>query len=254
MVAVAIGMQVLGFVPFASTFAAFLTRAYDFVRMAAISRANIRLSGSHAGVSIGEDGPSQMALEDLAMMRAVYGSTVLYPCDANQAAKLVALMADLPGISYIRTTREKTPILYGPEDEFTIGGSRVVRGSAGDRVTVVAAGITVHESVKAADALATDGVTIRLIDAYSVKPIDAHGIAKAVSETGGRVVIVEDHWAEGGLGEAVLAGLAGVGVRDVALRHLAVRAMPSSGKPAELLEAAGIAARDIAAAVRALLD
>jgi transketolase len=253
MVAVAVGMQVLGFVPFASTFAAFLTRAYDFVRMAAISRANVRLSGSHAGVSIGEDGPSQMALEDLAMMRAVYGSTVLYPCDANQAAKLVVLMADLPGISYIRTTREKTPILYGPEDEFTIGGSRVVRGSTADRVTVVAAGITVHESVKAADALAKEGVTIRLIDAYSVKPIDARGIAEAVRETGGRLVIVEDHWAEGGLGDAVVAGLAGMGVRDVALRHLAVRAMPSSGKPAELLEAAGIAARDIAAAVRTLL-
>jgi transketolase len=253
MVAVAVGMQVVGFVPFASTFAAFFTRAYDFIRMAAISRANIRLSGSHAGVSIGEDGPSQMALEDLAMMRAVHGSTVLYPCDANQTAKLVALMADLPGISYIRTTREKTPILYTPEDDFTIGGSRVVRGGPGDRVTVVAAGITVHESVKAADELAREGVKIRLIDAYSVKPIDAHGIAKAVRETSGRLVVVEDHWAEGGLGEAVVSGLVGIGVRDVALRHLAVRHMPSSGKPAELLEAAGIAARDIAAAVRTLL-
>lgn len=253
MVAVAVGMQVVGFVPFASTFAAFLTRAYDFIRMAAISRANIRLSGSHAGVSIGEDGPSQMALEDLAMMRAVHGSTVLYPCDANQTAKLVALMADLPGISYIRTTREKTPMLYRPEDDFTIGGSRVVRGGPGDRVTVVAAGITVHEGVKAADELAKEGVTIRLIDAYSVKPIDAHGIGAAVRETGGRLVVVEDHWAEGGLGEAVLSGLVGVGVADVTLRHLAVHEMPSSGKPAELLDAAGIAGRHIAAAVRALL-
>jgi transketolase len=254
MVAVAVGMQVVGFVPFASTFAAFLTRAYDFIRMAAISRANIRLSGSHAGVSIGEDGPSQMALEDLAMMRAVHGSTVLYPCDGNQTAKLVAAMADLPGISYIRTTRANTPVLYRPEDDFPIGGSRVVRGGdADDRVTVVAAGITVHESLKAADELAKGGVKIRLIDAYSVKPLDARGIAKAVRETGGRLVIVEDHWPEGGLGDAVVSGLVALGVKDIALRHLAVRDMPTSGKPAELLEAAGIAARDIAAAVRALL-
>ena len=254
MVAVAVGMQVVGFVPFASTFAAFLTRAYDFIRMAAISRANIRLSGSHAGVSIGEDGPSQMALEDLAMMRAVHGSTVLYPCDGNQTAKLVAAMADLPGISYIRTTRANTQVLYRPEDEFPIGGSRVVRGGdADDRVTVVAAGITVHESLKAADELAKGGIKIRLIDAYSVKPIDARGIGKAVRETGGRLVIVEDHWPEGGLGDAVVSGLVAIGVKDIALRHLAVHDMPTSGKPAELIEAAGIGARDIAAAVRALL-
>ncbi len=254
MLAVAVGMQVVGFVPFASTFAAFLTRAYDFIRMAAISRADIRLSGSHAGVSIGEDGPSQMALEDLAMMRAVHGSTVLYPCDANQTAKLVAAMADLRGISYIRTTRANTPILYRPEDEFPIGGSRVVRGGGpDDRVTVVAAGITVHEGVKAADELAKSGVKIRLVDAYCVKPLDAQGIAKAVRETGGRLVIVEDHWPEGGLGDAVVSALVGLGVNDLALRHLAVRDMPGSGKPAELVEAAGIAGRDIAAAVRALL-
>ncbi len=254
MVAVAVGMQVVGFVPFASTFAAFLTRAYDFIRMAAISRADIRLSGSHAGVSIGEDGPSQMALEDLAMMRAVHGSTVLYPCDANQTAKLVAAMADLRGISYIRTTRANTPILYRPEDDFPIGGSRVVRGGGpDDRVTVVAAGITVHEGVKAADELATTGVKIRLIDAYSVKPLDAHGIAKAVRETGGRLVIAEDHWPEGGLGDAVVSALVGLGVKDIALRHLAVHDMPGSGKPAELVAAAGIAGSDIAAAVRALL-
>jgi transketolase len=254
MVAVAVGMQVVGFVPFASTFAAFLTRAYDFIRMAAISRANIRLSGSHAGVSIGEDGPSQMALEDLAMMRAVHGSTVLYPCDGNQTAKLVAAMADLRGISYIRTTREKTAILYRPEEEFPIGGSRIVRGGdADDRVTVVAAGITVHEAVKAADELAKAGVKIRLIDAYSVKPLDAKGIARSVRDTAGRLVIVEDHWTEGGLGDAVVSGLIGLGVKDITLRHLAVHEMPSSGKPAELLEAAGIAARDIAAAVRSLV-
>ncbi|HEY6203598.1 MAG TPA: transketolase [Candidatus Limnocylindria bacterium] len=255
MVAVAVGMQVVGFVPFASTFAAFLTRAYDFIRMAAISRAAIRLSGSHAGVSIGEDGPSQMALEDLAMMRAVHGSTVLYPCDGNQTAKLVAAMADLRGISYIRTTRANTPVLYRPEEEFPIGGSRVVRGGdADDRVTVVAAGITVHESLKAADELAKGGIKIRVIDAYSVKPLDAGGIARAVRETGGRLLIVEDHWPEGGLGDAAVSGLVSLGVKDIVLRHLAVRDMPTSGKPAELLEAAGIAARDIAAAVRALLD
>jgi transketolase len=163
-------------------------------------------------------------------------------------------MADLRGISYIRTTRANTPVLYRPEEEFPIGGSRVVRGGdADDRVTVVAAGITVHESLRAADELAKGGIKIRLIDAYSVKPLDARGIAKAVRETGGRLVIVEDHWAEGGLGDAVVSGLVSLGVKDIALRHLAVRDMPTSGKPAELLEAAGIAARDIAAAVRALL-
>jgi transketolase len=251
MVAAAVGMQVVGLVPFASTFAAFLTRAYDFVRMAAVSRADLRLSGSHAGVSIGEDGPSQMALEDLAMMRAVHGSTVLYPCDANQTAQLVALMADRKGISYIRTTREKTPLIYGPDERFEIGGSKVVRGGgADDRAVIVAAGITLHEAVKAADELAKDGVKVRVIDAYSVKPIDRGGLAAAAKATGGRIVVAEDHWPEGGLGEAVLAALAGETLR---YRHLAVREMPASGKPAELLDAAGISAKHIVAAVKALL-
>jgi transketolase len=255
MVAAAVGMQVIGLRPFASTFAAFLTRAYDFIRMAAISQANIRLSGSHAGVSIGEDGPSQMALEDLAMMRAVHGSTVLYPCDGNQTARLVAAMADRDGIVYMRTTRANTPILYGADEDFPIGGSRVVRGGASDdRVAVVAAGITVHEAVKAADALAKDSVRVRVIDAYSVKPIDAKTIADALAVTGGRIVVVEDHWPEGGLGEAVLAALADAGMKGVALRHLAVREMPGSGKPAELLHAAGIDADAIANAVRSLLS
>ncbi|HZP96598.1 MAG TPA: transketolase [Candidatus Limnocylindria bacterium] len=254
MVAAAVGMQVIGFRPFASTFAAFLTRAYDFIRMAAISQANIRLSGSHAGVSIGEDGPSQMALEDLAMMRAVHGSTVLYPCDGNQTAKLVAAMADRDGIVYLRTTRANTPILYGASDEFPIGGSRVVRGGgSGDRVTVAAAGITLHEAVKAADALAKDGIRVRVIDAYTVKPIDQETLAAAVVATGGRLVVAEDHWPEGGLGDAVLAALADAGVRGVALRHLAPRGMPGSGKPAELLHEAGIDADCIAKAVRDLL-
>jgi len=255
MVAAAVGMQVLGLVPFASTFAAFLTRAYDFIRMAAISRANLRLSGSHAGVSIGEDGPSQMALEDLAMMRAVHGSTVLYPCDANQTARLVALMADLEGISYIRTTREKTPILYTDRlEDFRVGGSRIVRGGgADDAVAVIAAGITVHEAIKAADRL-KDAVKVRVIDAYSVKPIDADALVDAVQTTGGLILVVEDHWPEGGLGDAVLASLAESGVAGELVRfvHLAVREMPHSGKPAELLHAAGIDADHIADAVKDL--
>jgi transketolase len=254
MVAAAVGMQVIGFRPFASTFAAFFTRAYDFIRMAAISRANIRLSGSHAGVSIGEDGPSQMALEDLAMMRAVHGSTVLYPCDGNQTAKLVVAMAQREGIVYMRTTRANTPIIYGSGEEFPIGGSKVVRGGgAGDRVTVIAAGITLHESVKAADALAKEGIKVRVIDLYSVKPIDTQTLVAAVAATDGRLVVAEDHWPEGGIGEAVLSALAGAGKTNVALRHLAPREMPGSGKPAELLHAAGIDADHIAKAVRDLI-
>lgn len=251
MLAAAVGMQVFGFKPFVSTFAAFLTRAYDFIRMAAISRAELKLCGSHAGVSIGEDGPSQMGLEDLAMLRAVQGSTVLYPCDANQTAKLVAATADLPGISYIRTTREKTPVVYGADEEFPIGGSKVVRGGGkDDKAAVVAAGITLHEAAKAADELAKDGVKVRVIDAYSVKPIDRDALADAARTTGGRVVVVEDHWAWGGIGDAVLAALAEAGVAVTRYRHLAVRQMPGSGKPAELLDAAGISARHIVAAVR----
>ena len=255
LVAAAVGMQVLGLVPFASTFAAFFSRAYDFIRMAAISQANIRLSGSHAGVSIGEDGPSQMALEDLAMMRAVHGSTVLYPCDANQTARLVALMADLPGISYLRTTREKTPILYPDRfDEFRIGGSRIVRGGgADDAVAVIAAGITVHEAAKAADQL-KDQVKVRVIDLYSVKPVDQDALVDAVQTTGGSLIVVEDHWPEGGIGDAVLAALADAGVIGelVHFVHLAPRGMPASGKPAELMAAAGIDAAHIAAAVKDL--
>src|SRR5207249_157283 len=169
LIAAAVGMSVRHKIPFASTFAAFFTRAYDFIRMAAISRANIRLCGSHAGVSIGEDGPSQMALEDLSMFRAVYGSTVLHPCDPNQTAQLVAQMADHGGIVYMRTTREKTPVLYSADEQFTVGGSKVVRQSDKDRLTIVAAGITVHEALKAADQLKSQRVMVRIIDAYSVK-------------------------------------------------------------------------------------
>jgi len=255
MVAAAIGLGVRKWVPFASTFAAFLTRAYDFIRMGAISRANIRLCGSHAGVSIGEDGPSQMGLEDIAMMRAVHGSTVLYPCDANQTAQLVAAMADQNGISFLRTTREKTPVIYSSEEEFKIGGSKVVKQSSNDVATVVAAGITVHEAIKAYDELQKEGVSIRIVDAYSVKPIDVATLIESLQATGGKLVIAEDHWPEGGLGEAVLSALADSGqvsLSDIKVKHLAVRDMPGSGKPQELLDAAGISAKHIANAVREL--
>jgi transketolase len=249
MVAAAVGLQVRKWVPFASTFAAFLSRAYDFIRMAAISQANIRLCGSHAGVSIGEDGPSQMALEDLAMMRAVHGSTVLYPSDANQTAKLVAEMADQEGIVYLRTTRAATPVVYGADDEFPIGGSRVLRD--GNDLTIVGAGITLHEALKAADRLISEGIDARVIDLYSVKPVDA-GTLRAAAEETGRILTVEDHWTEGGIGDAVLEVLADA-EQPARVVRLAVREMPGSGKPAELLAAAGIDAAHIAEAARALV-
>ena len=254
MVAAAVGMSVRKRVPFASSFAAFMSRAYDFIRMAAISRANIRLTGSHAGVSIGEDGPSQMALEDLAMMRAVHGSTVLHPSDANQTAKLVVQMADTQGISFLRTLRPSTPVIYGPDEAFPIGGSKVVRSSDDDQVTVVAAGITVHNANEACDELQREGVSVRLIDAYSVKPIDADTLREAARATGGRVVVAEDHWPEGGLGEAVLAALSEVGTEGLHFEHLAVNIMPGSGSPDELMDAAGISASHIADAARRLLN
>jgi transketolase len=250
MAAAAVGMQVRGWKPFASTFAAFWSRAYDFIRMAAVSRANICLCGSHAGVSIGEDGPSQMALEDLAAFRAIWSSTVLYPCDANQTAKLVERMADRDGIVYLRTTREKTPIIYDPDDEFLIGGSRVLRKSGADAVTIVAAGITVHEALTAADTLAHDGIAARVVDLYSVKPIDSATLRAAARDTAG-FVTVEDHWPEGGLGEAVLSVFANEELRPRVVK-LAVRAMPGSATPAEQLAAAGIDAAAIVEAARAL--
>ncbi len=249
-VATAVGMQVRGWTPYVSTFAAFLTRAYDFIRMAAVSRANIRLSGSHAGVSIGEDGPSQMALEDIAMMRAINGSTVLYPSDGNQAAQLVAAMADIDGISYIRTTREATPVLYEPDEVFRVGGSRVLRSSDNDVLTIVAAGITVHESLKAVDAMAADGINVRLIDLYSVKPIDSDTLEAAARDTG-TLLTVEDHWAEGGIGDAVLGALGGLRNPPRVIK-IAVQGMPGSGKPADLLSQAGIDAAHIEAAARLL--
>jgi transketolase len=251
LVAAAVGMQVRGWVPFASTFAAFLARAYDFTRMAAVSQANIRLSGSHAGVSIGEDGPSQMALEDLASFRAVHGSTVLYPSCANQTAKLVEAMVDRPGVVYLRTTRENTPVLYPADEPFPIGGSRVVRSSDSDDVTLIGAGITLHQSLAAAEALAGEGIAARVIDLYSVKPIDAATLVEAAEATGG-FVVTEDHWPEGGIRDAVLEVLVGAGA-NVPVTSLAPSEMPTSGTPAQLLDQAGIDSAHIAAAARSLV-
>ena len=253
MVGAAVGLQVLGKIPFASTFAAFFSRAQDFVRMAAISRADIRLIGSHAGVSIGEDGPSQMALEDLAAMRAVHGSTVLYPSDANATTSLVEAMVGISGVSYMRTTREATPLLYSSTEEFPVGGSKVLRSSDADVATIVGAGITVHEALAAASLLSDEGVAVRVIDAYSVKPIDVETIRAALSETG-LMVVVEDHWREGGIGDAVLDAIAGGGA-DLAGRviKLAVTDMPGSGSAIELRDRAGISATHIAAAIKQTL-
>ncbi len=254
MVAAAVGLSVRHKVCFASTFAAFFSRAYDFIRMAAISRAHLRLCGSHAGVSIGEDGPSQMALEDLAMMRAVWGSTVLYPSDANQTAHLVEEMAHHPGISFLRTTREKTPVIYEPDDKFPVGGLKVVRGSAEDKCTVVGAGVTLHQALQAYEQLKSEGISIRVVDLYSVKPVDGETLRRCVKETGGRLVTVEDHWAEGGIGDAVLEALTNQGgAVPSALTRLAVRDMPGSGKPQELLDAAGIGSKAIVEAVKKLV-
>ena len=249
----AVGLGVLGKKPFASTFAAFFTRAFDQIRMAAISNATIHLSGSHAGCSIGEDGPSQMALEDLALMRAVHGSTVLYPCDANQTAALVEQMADLPGISYIRTTREKTPILYGPGESFPVGAARLVKRGARDRAAVIAAGVTVHEAVKAYDTLRAEGIEIRVVDAYTIKPIDKATLEETVKAVSGKLVTVEDHWPEGGRGDAVLEALAKQPLNDLRVVKLAVKDLPGSGTPDELMHAAGIDADAIVRAVRSLL-
>jgi transketolase len=252
LIAAAVGLQAVGWRPFASTFAAFLSRAYDFVRMAAVSRATFSVSGSHAGVSIGEDGPSQMALEDIAEFRAIHGSTVLHPCDGNQTARLVAAMADTDGISYLRTLRPATPIIYSPDEDFEIGGCRVLRSSESDEVALIGAGITVHEALKAADALAEEGIAARVIDLYSIKPLDEETLRAAAEVTGGRLVTVEDHWAEGGLGDAVLAALAETDEPPRVVK-LAVRDMPTSGKPEELLARAGIDAAHIADAARRLV-
>ncbi|TMF48200.1 MAG: transketolase [Chloroflexi bacterium] len=251
LVATAVGMSVRHYIPFASTFAAFLSRAYDFIRMAAISEANIRLCGSHAGVEIGEDGPSQMALEDLAAMRAVHGSTVLYPSDATSTALLVKAMADQQGISYIRTTRGAYPVLYEDGAEFHIGGSKLVRSDPNDRVTLIGAGVTLHNCLAAADDLEREGIKSRVIDLYSVKPVDRKTLQEAAALTRGRMIVVEDHYPEGGLGAAVMEALA-ADMDPPRIVHLAVRHLPGSGKPAELMDKAEISARHIVAAAKRL--
>jgi transketolase len=252
MIASAIGMQTRGWKPFASSFGAFLSRAYDFVRMGAISDADLKLCGSHVGVSIGADGPSQMALEDIASLRAVLGSVVLYPSDPNQAVALLDLMRQHRGVSYMRTTREKTPVIYGPDAAFEIGGSHTVRSGDEDAITLIGAGITLHECLTAADRLAENGVAVRVIDLYSVKPVDAEAILAAAGETGA-IVTVEDHWHEGGIGETVAGVLAGAG-SGTPLVRLAVSERPGSGPPPALLAAAGIDADHIVAAVEKALQ
>lgn len=246
MVGAATGLAARGKIPFVSTFAAFLTRAYDQIRMAGVSRSNVKFCGSHAGVSIGEDGPSQMGLEDLAMFRTIPGSVVLYPCDAVSAERAVEQAARHKGICYIRSSRPKTAVLYSNEEQFPIGGSKTLRKSPNDRVTVIAAGITVHEALKAASKLDADGIAIRVIDAYSVKPIDADGILAAAKATSGHVIVVEDHYEEGGLGDAVLEAVG----NQAKVVKLAVHEIPRSGPPDALIEKYGISSNHIVSAVK----
>jgi transketolase len=249
MVGMGMGFAAKGYLPFMATFAAFLTRAHDQVRMAAYSFSNIKICGSHVGVSIGEDGPSQMGLEDLALFRPIPGCVVLYPSDAFSSEACVAAAARHKGLCYIRTTRPATPLLYSASEPFPVGGSKVLKRGARDSATVIAAGITVFEALKAYEELKKDNIEIRVIDAYSVQPLDREAILNAAAETGGRVVVDEDHFAGGGLGEAVASALAGKGI----LRHLCIRELPRSGKPEELMDRYGISARHIAAAVKELL-
>jgi transketolase len=249
MVSVAVGFSTRGKVPFASSFACFLTRAYDQIRLAGISKANLKIVGSHVGVSIGEDGPSQMGLEDLAMMRAIAGSTVLYPSDAVSAEKLIEQMVLTKGICYLRTSRPKTPVIYKNDEQFPVGGAKVLRQSANDKVTVVAAGVTLHEALKAADALAKEGISITVVDAYSIKPLGKEVIKAAAKKTKNTVVTVEDHYAEGGLGDAVAGELSADGIK---VHKLAVTEVPRSGKAEELLAKFGIDATAIVKKVKAL--
>jgi len=249
MIGVAMGFGARGKVPFASTFACFLARGYDQIRVAGISLANLKLVGSHVGVSIGEDGPSQMALEDLAMMRAIAGATVLYPSDAVSTEKLLEQMALKKGICYLRISRPKLPVLYGNDEPFPIGGAKVLRQNAGDKATVVAAGVTLHQALKAADQLKAEGIGITVIDAYSIKPLGKDVIRAAAQKTANQVITVEDHYAEGGLGDAVAGELSADGIK---VHKLAVRELPRSGKPDELLARYGIDAAAIVKQVKAL--
>ena len=250
MVGSAMGLAARGAVPFPSTFAAFLTRAADFIRMAAISNVNVKLAGSHAGVSIGEDGPSQMALEDLAMFRAQPNFVVLYPCDAVSTERLVEGMAAHAGPAYMRTSRPKTPVIYAADETFPIGGLKVVRQSASDVATVVGAGVTLFEALKAHDLLKAEGVAVRVIDLYSLAPVDSAALIAAGTATGGRILTVEDHYPAGGVGDAVADAVSGAGMT---VRRLAVREIPRSGKPDELVEHFGISASAIVHAVKSLV-
>jgi transketolase len=250
MVGAALGLSRRGKIPIVSTFAAFLTRAFDQIRMSQYSDANIKFCGSHAGVSIGEDGSSQMGLEDLAMFRTILGGVVLYPSDAVSTEKLVEAAANHQGIVYLRTTRKDTPILYRPDEVFPLGGSKLLRRSDRDRATVAAAGITLHEALAAYETLKKRGIMIRVIDLYSIKPIDGKTLRQAADETGA-IITVEDHFAEGGIGEAVTAALAD---RPVPVHILAVRKMPKSGKPDELLDYEEISGKAIVRTVISILD
>jgi transketolase len=247
LVAVAVGFGTRGHVPFASTFATFFTRAADQIRVAGISQANLKLVGSHVGVSIGEDGPSQMALEDLALMRAVVGSTVLYPAEAVATEKLVEQMAEHKGVCFLRTSRPKTPVIYGNDEKFPIGGAKVLR--TGDKATVVAAGVTLFEALKAADQLKAEGINISVVDAYSIKPLGKKEILAAAQKTHNTVITVEDHYPEGGLGDAVAGELSSEGIK---VHKLAVNGIPRSGHAAELMAAFGIDAAAIVKKVKSL--
>ena len=249
MVGAAVGFSAMKAIPFASTFACFLTRAFDQIRMGAISQSNINLCGSHAGVSIGQDGPSQMGLEDLAMMRAIVGSTVLYPSDAVCTERLVALAAETPGIVYIRTSRPKTSILYSAQDEFKIGGSKVLHSTTTDQATIIGAGVTLHEALNAYNLLQAKGISVRIIDLYSVKPLDEETVRAAARETD-VVITVEDHYAEGGLGDAVLGALAN---ESCTFHKLAVTGLPRSGPPESLMDMFRINARAIVEVVEELV-
>ncbi|MGM7778533.1 transketolase [Arthrobacter sp. KNU-44] len=254
LVAATIGLSVRGYVAFASSFAAFLiSRPFDFIRMAGVSEVDIRLVGTHAGVEIGQDGPSQMALEDIAAMRAVHSSTVLYPADAPSTAQLVSTMADTPGISYLRATRGAYPVIYGPDEHFPLGGSKVHGAGPDDQVALIGAGVTLHECLAAAEELAQSGIKARVIDLYSIKPVDVDTLRRTCLETDGRIVVAEDHYAQGGIGSAVLEALASANTPKLHLALLAVRELPGSGEPKDLLNAAGISARHIAAAARDLV-
>jgi len=250
MVGAAAGLAACGKIPFAATFACFLTRAYDFIRMAAISQSNIKLVGTHVGVSIGEDGPSQMGLEDIAMMAAQPGVTVLYPSDASSTYRLVELAANHKGMVYLRAGRPKTPVLYGPEERFHIGGSKIVRRDASDALTIVAAGVTLFEALKAHDQLKASGISARVIDLYSIVPIDRATLMDSARATQGRILTVEDHYAHGGLGDAVLSAVGSEGIR---VHKLAVRTIPHSGKPEELVDHYGIGARSIVEAAKQIV-